>query len=804
MTELVSKHKVLRLSFILYALAFPVISCQVPSSNNQPSTLKASFTYTPSTPLAGQVVQFTDTSTGSPTSRLWDFGDGATSTIQNPSHAYTTPGSYTVALTITNGSGSNSTNHAVIVAATLVASFAYTPASPVVGQAVQFTDTSTGSPTSWQWNLGDGGTSASRNPNHTYATVSSFTVTLTVSNGTGSNSTSRIVNVLPAATLTASFTYNPSSPVAGQAVQFTDTSTGSPTSWHWNFGDGGTSTVQNPTHNYAAAGPYTAALTISAGSNSNNTSQTITVVLEAPGYYIDTNNPSASDSNPGTASLPWKTITKANQTLVAGDTVYIKAGTYASYIAPSHSGTVSNRITYRAFGSDTVTVQNASYGILLDGKSYITVQGINFYNLDRFMYLINSATYNIIAYCNFDQMRNRADWAGSRIINQSSHNWIHHCRFSKYGACVGTPGSGSASSVVLEVGDEESGSDFSNYNLIENNIMYHGGHHVVGLMGQFNVFRNNYLHNEGWSQGRGQRTFYMNGYATDTGWNLIEGNRFAYTELSCNGNLSSGIQITSHHNIFRLNSFYFNNLAGIEMSESSSYYQDTVYNHVYNNTFFRNSQTSEPDPGNAAVYFAVWDGSLVVKYNIFKNNLYYGHPEAYGVYHASLGDQTFANEFNGDVTGDPKFLNATARLGDPMDAKYPDFHLNSNSPCIDRGSSLTTITSPSGSGTTFTVADAAYFMDGWGIAGVNGDDLQIFGTSQKARITRVVYATNTITVDTSLSWTQGQGVALAYLGSAPDAGAFEYGGSYPILTLRGLRNRFSALYASFIYQPQHR
>lgn len=145
--------------------------------------------------------------------------------------------------------------------------------------------------------------------------------------------------------LTASFTYNPGSPVANQPVQFTDASTGSPASWQWAFGDGSTNTTQNPVHTYAASGSYGVTLTISASSNSNSVSRTITVSPEAAGYYIDTDNPGANDSNAGTEALPWKTITKANQTLTAGDTVYIKAGIYPSYIAPRNSGTASNRIT---------------------------------------------------------------------------------------------------------------------------------------------------------------------------------------------------------------------------------------------------------------------------------------------------------------------------------------------------------------------------------------------------------------------------------------------------------------------------
>ena len=195
---------------------------------------------------------------------------------------------------------------------TLTASFTYAPASPVVGQAVQFTDTSTGSPTSWQWNFGDGGTSSSQNPSHTYTTVSSFTVTLTVSNGTGSNNTSRTVNVLPAATLTASFTFSPSSPAAGQSVQFTDTSTGSPTSWEWAFGDGTSSTTKNPTHTYTVAGPYTVALTIRAGSDSNSTSKTVSV---SPSGSITAASPSFADVSTA--------IAQANP----GDTVIVPAGT---------------------------------------------------------------------------------------------------------------------------------------------------------------------------------------------------------------------------------------------------------------------------------------------------------------------------------------------------------------------------------------------------------------------------------------------------------------------------------------------
>jgi PKD repeat protein len=93
-----------------------------------------------------------------------------------------------VTLTAANSTSSKAISQTVTVAPLLAAFFTYSPTSPVAGQAVQFTDTSTGSPASWLWNFGDGTTSTAQNPSHSYATVASYNVTLTVSNSTGSKS----------------------------------------------------------------------------------------------------------------------------------------------------------------------------------------------------------------------------------------------------------------------------------------------------------------------------------------------------------------------------------------------------------------------------------------------------------------------------------------------------------------------------------------------------------------------------------------------------------------------------------------
>ena len=70
-----------------------------------PTQLAIGFTMRPYLPVVGQNIQFTDTSTGSPVEWLWDFGDGTTSTLQNPTHSYTVPGDYELTFTITDAQG---------------------------------------------------------------------------------------------------------------------------------------------------------------------------------------------------------------------------------------------------------------------------------------------------------------------------------------------------------------------------------------------------------------------------------------------------------------------------------------------------------------------------------------------------------------------------------------------------------------------------------------------------------------------------------------------------------------------------
>ena len=135
---------------------------------------------------------------------------------------------------------------------------------------VQFTDisqTGGGSAiTLWLWNFGDGSTSDERNPAHIYTVPGSYTVRLRAANPGGSNSDTKVnyITVNPAYTQPgAAFSADPPTFAQPFTVQFHDRSSGPPTAWSWNFGDGGTSGEQNPGHTYPGNGTFIVTLEVS-------------------------------------------------------------------------------------------------------------------------------------------------------------------------------------------------------------------------------------------------------------------------------------------------------------------------------------------------------------------------------------------------------------------------------------------------------------------------------------------------------------------------------------------------------------
>lgn len=150
-----------------------------------PTAPVANFGYTAG---AAGSVSFTDSSDFYPTTWAWTFGDGGTSTQQNPSHTYAANGTYTVCLTATNAGGSSTqVCKQVVVNNIVIAPVADFNWSNVSGGLVNFTDVSTNGPTTWAWTFGDAATSTQQNPSHVYAANNTYNVCLTASNTAGSN-----------------------------------------------------------------------------------------------------------------------------------------------------------------------------------------------------------------------------------------------------------------------------------------------------------------------------------------------------------------------------------------------------------------------------------------------------------------------------------------------------------------------------------------------------------------------------------------------------------------------------------------
>jgi len=250
----------------------------------------ADFSASPTSGTALLAVQFTDLSANAPTSWLWDFGDGGTSTEQDPTHVYDVSGVYTVSLTVSNIGGSDTetkTDYILVDAPPPpTAEFSGSPTSGMVPLRVRFIDLSTGDPMSWLWDFGDGETSGEQHPSHEYTSAGSYTVTLTASNAGGSDSETKVdyiaVHEPPPPPPVADFSGSPTSGDAPLTVSFTDLSTNSPTSWSWTFGDGSSSAAQNSSHEYTSAGTYTVSLTATNASGSDTETKVGYITVNFP------------------------------------------------------------------------------------------------------------------------------------------------------------------------------------------------------------------------------------------------------------------------------------------------------------------------------------------------------------------------------------------------------------------------------------------------------------------------------------------------------------------------------------------
>ncbi len=232
-------------------LAKPVVNF----SMNDSTSCKAPFS-----------INFTSLAPGA-TSYLWDFGDGTTSSLANPSYTYVTSGSYTVSLTVTNASGCSTTiskpGQVIIqgpqVQINNLPQRGCTPFTTTFAATTNSIDPVVG----YLWNFGDGNTSTLVSPSHTYTSSGTYNITLIITTAGGCSDTSTVASgVIVSSKPVANFVASPRDVCAFVQVNFTDLSTGNVNQWFWEFGDGGTSTLQNPGHSYNDTGNFNVTLIV--------------------------------------------------------------------------------------------------------------------------------------------------------------------------------------------------------------------------------------------------------------------------------------------------------------------------------------------------------------------------------------------------------------------------------------------------------------------------------------------------------------------------------------------------------------
>ena len=292
-------------------------------------------------PLA---VQFTDLSNSNGTSATynWDFGDGTTSTNQNPQHIYPTAGLYNVTLIVRNSFGCVKTltkQNYITISAGVTASFTNAaPAACVAPQTVSFTNTSTGTGAlTYLWFFGDGNTSTALNPSHSYTANGNYTVRLIVRNATGCTDTITKQNLISLGANNPAFTMQTTA-CKDEAITFTNTSSPSPTAASWSFGDGTTSSAISPVKSYAAPGTYTVKLVVSFGNCLDSLTKTITILPKPNTSFV---------ASPLAACQPTLSVNFTNQSTNSVASFWdFGDGTTSTLNNPSH--------VFNSYGSFTV------------------------------------------------------------------------------------------------------------------------------------------------------------------------------------------------------------------------------------------------------------------------------------------------------------------------------------------------------------------------------------------------------------------------------------------------------------------
>lgn len=517
-------------------------------------------------------------------------------------------------------------------------------------------------------------------------------------------------------------------------------------------------------------------------------------------YFVDGpggDGPGGSNSYDGlSVNTAWATISMANSTLVAGDTVEIRGGDYTNeQILPVNSGTsASLSITYRNHLDENVTLNGGPESQAdISNRNWIVLSGLNFTGARGVK--AHTSSHCTVEDCTFTSTTALVRrYEEIDIRNGSSYITVRNCLFDQT-ASSGADGYNAAADGIL-VYD-------SSYVLIDSCEFGYSRHYGVNFGGtSHHAIVRNCIGQNPWHANMGaigratvnptQLTHIVieDNYALDAGLEESSNPGDPATELTgANNNFAlQGVDCIIRRNIFDTSDEPNDARLGRGMV-IASYNFDVTGNRIYNNIISNNPIGSFMSVGSAShsLQGNIWKNNIFYQNilndvlldsasdpgsqlnSLFTNNDFYNSSGVVnskyrgytGTYAQMEAPDKFPTEWLNNLGIDPLFVDATGL----------DYSLQAGSPMIDAGDHLTFATGSGTNSSLVTVADAKYFCDGFGL--VAGDMVQI-GGSAPVRITAVNYTTNQITLASPVTWSSGASVSLPYSGNKPDIGVYEF------------------------------
>ena len=303
-------------------------------------------------------------SDGSIVSYAWDFGDSSTASGVTASHTYAAPGTFTIALTVTDNSGAtNTVSHSVtVVAANVapVAAFSSTTNSLTASFDSSVSADPDGTIASYAWNFGDTTTGSGASPTHTYVQPGSYVVSLTVTdNRGGTNTVTHSVTVVATNVApTAAFSSTGSNLTASFAASASNDPDGTIASYSWDFGDSSTGSGVAPAHTYAAAGIFTVSLTVTDNQGATNTvthpvtvsaanvSPTAAFTSTVSALATTFDGSTSVDPDGSIASYAWNFGDSGTSTGATTSHTYAAAGSYIVTLTVTDNSGATNAVTH--------------------------------------------------------------------------------------------------------------------------------------------------------------------------------------------------------------------------------------------------------------------------------------------------------------------------------------------------------------------------------------------------------------------------------------------------------------------------